>query len=124
MHDRDQQRPDGPAPEDQGRRPLDVVFATSLDGRVYQLPLEVAQRYELTGEVSTDSGHFAIIPRPSDDEDEVGGRHQMMHPDGRLRYHTSWGTGAYIWKRDYRSYSGPHWHPNPASPLALDMRDY
>lgn len=123
MHDR--QRPEGLAPEDGERRELDVVFATTLDGRVFELPVAVAVRYEVTRDSSSESSHFAIIPAsPDDGEDEVGGRHQMMHPDGRRRYHTSWATGAYIWKRDYRSYSGPHWHPNPASPLALDMRDY
>jgi hypothetical protein len=119
-----QQRPAGPAPAGQEKVKLDVVFATSPDGKVYELPSEVATKYEVTEERAKQLGHVPIIPRDYGEDEEVGGRHRTLGSDGTLRHHSNWQTGPYVWHRDYRSYNGPHWHPNPESPLAYDMNDY
>jgi hypothetical protein len=51
---------------------------------------------------------------------EVGGR-DLRRVNGRLTYPSFWHTGVYIWATDGDVYSGPHWHPNPRSPLAYDL---
>ena len=123
MHTR-QQRPDSPAPAGQKKVALNVVYATSLDGKLYALPTDVAGAHEVTKEQAREIGHLPIVPDQWNEEDEVGGRHQVLLPDGTTRYHGNWITGAYIWHRDYRAYAGPHWHPDPNSPIAYDEKDY
>ena len=118
-----EQRPDGPAPGGHRQEPLDVVFVTSLDGKLYELPTAVAAKYEVTEARARELGDIPIKPEQEDD-DEVGGRHRMLLPDGTTRYHANWVSGAYVWHRDYRSYSGPHWHRDPNSPLGYNMQDY
>lgn len=118
------QRPDRPAPPGQTKQPLDVVFAASVDGRLFELPTEIASRYEVTAERVRELGDVPPIATPVEEGEEVGGRHMMQLPDGTTRYHGNWVSGAYVWHKDYRSYSGPHWHPDRNSPLAHDMQDY
>jgi hypothetical protein len=106
-------RPAQPAPEGASKERMDVVLAYA-EGKVYEIPTDVAKKYES----SDDHGKDA-------DEDEVGGRHLTWLPGlQQYGYGSNWLVGSYIWITDGRSYRGPHWHPNVNSPFAYDMDNY
>jgi hypothetical protein len=116
-----QERPLTKAPTDKPKTQLDVVFATSPDGTVYEIPKELAKKFEFTEERAKTLGDVPLTPNVVPAADEVGGRHRMWLRDGTFRFHNDWHYGPYIWHANYAVYSGYHWHPNPNSPLARDV---
>jgi hypothetical protein len=62
------------------------------------------------------------------DEPEQGGDSEVTGRDlrsvgGRLIYPSYWHSGLYISITDGDVYRGPHWHPNPRSPIAYTGTD-
>jgi hypothetical protein len=123
MQTQQPQRPYTKAPTDKPKAQMDVVFATSPDGAVYELPKDVAKRYEFTEERAKTLGDVPLAPTVVPAADEVGGRHRMWLRDGTYRFHNDWNYGPYIWHADYAVYTGYHWHPNADSPVAYDVDD-
>ncbi len=106
--------PSAPRP----RVALGTTFLTGEDGRVYELPLDVAERYVVTPERERALGHLPILPytklqpKPDDDDGfEVGGRHLVQQENGLTGYHTEWVFGTYRSAVDGNYYSGIHRHP-------------
>lgn len=123
------QRPQSPPPDNRPKEELDVVFATSPDGRIFEIPTSVADKHEMTQDRARELGEVPILPYSlltrregaESQEAEVGGRHRVLLVDGTYGYHSDWLYGPYIWISNGRSYRGWHWHPNRYSALAYDV---
>ncbi len=113
---------------------LNSVFATGSDGRIFEIPTELASGYEVTEERERELGHLPLVPYNllmaiaagnTDDtdaeietEEAVEGRHLTLDPSvsggGGLTtwsWHADWQYGAYTDVTDGSVYVGMHRHP-------------
>lgn len=108
-----QERPASGPPDDRKKEPLDEILAQDGDGNQYRIPLAAAQQFKVS---ELHDGEKA--------DAEVGGRDLRYSPTYGWHYHSWWVYGPYIWCRDWRTYTGWHWHPRPGQMCAHDADDY
>ena len=113
-------KPQGPPPADQKKERQNSVYASG-DGKIFEIPLDVAQKYEVKGGRADELR--CLVPQAGEQGDEVGGRHATTLVGGGYGYHSNWLYGSYIWWRDGNVYRGNHWHPYVNNPLAYDIDD-
>lgn len=108
-------------PNDAKTEVLDIVYATSPDGRVYELPLTEASKFEVTPEQEVAMGGLPILPynqmiEPADasngaapEGSEVEGRDAHYTPCGGSFNPSYRHYGRYV-ARCGRVYCGWHYH--------------
>lgn len=98
---------------------LDSVFATSPDGRIFEIPTAEADKLEVSMEREAELGHLPIFPytvltEPEGDlvgaDSEVEGHHMSRTPCGQYYWHTYACYGSYR-NRCGHTVCGWHYHP-------------
>jgi len=97
------------------KKRMETLFATDLEGRIFEIPAATAKGFEVTKERAEELGHLPILPYDKlvhCETGEVGGRHMAHALIGQgMIWHERWLIGPYIWWRDRGEYFGPHMHP-------------
>jgi len=97
------------------KKRMETVFATDLEGKIYEIPVEKAEGFVVSEERIEELGHLPLFPYDKlvhCEVTEVGGRHGAPALIGQgMIWHERWLIGPYIWWRDQCGYFGPHMHP-------------
>jgi hypothetical protein len=101
--------------------PLDSIFSLSPDGKVYEIPVQLAEQLQVQPERMKELGHLPFFPH-SDAPVEVTGRHFVVGPDGRFGPHTDVLYGTAL-DSDGRYYTGWHHHPNGTELAVFEHRE-
>jgi len=114
-----------PKPEEIAAKPrkaLGSIFATSANGKIYEIPTARALEFMITPERAKELGHLPILPytklahpremeAPTEELGEVVGRHRGRLADGSWGFNRDWVYGTYRCYTNGAYYVGWHRHP-------------